>query len=405
MRVNPYSEGNQLRPDIALTESGSYVVAWIGESSEALNGVCARFYPGGQTQKEQVQIAGTKGMRCWDVDVVINEATGLVLITWVQGSKNGDTQADELYGRFYDLNGNAKGSAFKIQAQIEGYSVHEFDVATNYVDGQIQYVCVWEMFNTQTRTYDIYQKVISATSYSGSYYAVATGPATVVNQTKIYGQYDPQIASNQDTGEFYIVWVSDQNPATGADIYCRRFDRYGNPMSFMGTTDESLVNCYVKHVQGAPDVACNNDGVVIVWESFDDEEYNYNPTPDVKTDLHDYGVACRVFNYEGMPVYIMGTVYETINTGIETIEVAVEKEPGTVLKLDEGEFVINTTTTGDQWAPSVAVFDWTPGPNGLKVPRFVVAWAGPNEHAGEEIEDETNTLERRRRFDRFEHND
>jgi len=51
----------------------------IGESSEALNGVCARFYPGGQAQKEQVQVAGTKGMRCWDVDVSINETTGLVL--------------------------------------------------------------------------------------------------------------------------------------------------------------------------------------------------------------------------------------------------------------------------------------------------------------------------------------
>ena len=314
VRVNPYADGNQIAPDIALTEGGSFVVAWIGESSEALNGVCARFYPGGKAQKQQIQVAGTKGMRCWDVDVSINEENGLVLITWVQGSKDGDTQADELYGRFYDLNGNAKGAAFKIQSQIDGYSVQEFDVAAVSVGDSMNYVCVWKMYNAKSRTYDIYQKVITATDYNGSYYATGTG-VTLVNQTTAYGQYSPQICSNKDTGEYFITWVSDHVQANGADIYIRRFDAYGNPMTFLGTTDEALVNTYVKHVQGAPDVACNNDGVVIVWESYDAEEYNYNPDPESKTDLHDYGVACRVFNYAGEPVYVMGDVMETIDTG------------------------------------------------------------------------------------------
>ncbi|MBQ9128483.1 MAG: trypsin-like serine protease, partial [Thermoguttaceae bacterium] len=66
-RVNTYTTGNQIDPDIALTESGSYVVAWVGESDDALNGVCARFYPGGAAQAKQIQIAGRKGIRCWDV--------------------------------------------------------------------------------------------------------------------------------------------------------------------------------------------------------------------------------------------------------------------------------------------------------------------------------------------------
>ena len=391
VRVNPYSDGNQIDPDIALTESGSYVIAWIGESSEALNGVCARFYPGGQAQKAQIQVAGTKGMRCWDVDVAINEATGLVLITWVQGSKDGDVQADELYGRFYDLNGNAKGSAFKIQQQVDGYSVQDFDVAATTINGEICYVCVWQMFNAKNKTYDVYTKTISATDYNGSYYAVG-GDVTRVNQTTAYGQYAPEICSNKDTGEYYIVWVSDQVQANGADIYIRRFAADGTPMTFMGTTNETIVNCYVKNVQGAPDVSCNNDGVVVVWESYDAEEYNYNPDPDVKTDLHDYGVACRVFNYAGEPVYIMGEVMETIDTGLEKIQVAVKKNPGEVLKANEGEFVINTKTTGDQIYPSVAVFDWTAdSTTGLKVPRFVVSWAGPNERAGEQIEAENGT--------------
>ena len=160
----------------------------------------------------------------------------------------------------------------------------------------------------------------------------------------------------------------------------------------MGTTNEVLVNTYVKHIQGAPDVACNNDGVVVVWESYDAEEYNYDPDPANKTDLHDYGVACRVFNYAGEPVYVMGDVMGTIDTGYDKIEVAVKKNPGTVLSRVLGEFVINTTTTGDQFAPSVAVFDWiNDSTTGLAVPRFVVAWAGPNAHAAAELEPRAKT--------------
>ena len=158
-RVNSYSEGNQIDPDIDLTESGSYVITWIGESEDALNGVCARFYPGGKGQKTQIQIAGEHGTRCWDPDVCINEATGLVLITWMQGSKDSENQSDEMYGRFYDLNGNSKGAAFKIISETDEFkSIENFDVGSMVVNGAIEYVLVWEAYNESTKSFEVYQK-------------------------------------------------------------------------------------------------------------------------------------------------------------------------------------------------------------------------------------------------------
>ncbi|MDO5309716.1 MAG: trypsin-like peptidase domain-containing protein [Planctomycetia bacterium] len=385
-RVNSYSTGNQISPDIALTETGDYVVAWIGESSEALNGVCARFYPGGQAQQNQVQVAGTKGMRCWDVDVCISES-GLVLITWLQGSKDNGTEADEMYGRFYNVNGEALSTAFKIIPQIDSYSVEHFDVAPVTYNGQLNYVCVWQIYNKATKSFEIYQKVITA-HQRGKYYYATGGDYTRVNDTTIHGQYAPQIAASKNSDEYYIVWVSDQNQANGGDIYAKRFDTAGNSLVFLGTTGEALVNVQVKNVQGRPAVACNADGVVFAWESFDVEEYNYNSSVDVRLDQHDYGIAVRVFNSAGEPVYVTGDVLEEIN-GVEQL---VAYQYGQQVSRDLGEFVINTTTSGDQLHPTVAVFDWTQ--NGLsqyKIPKFVVSWAGPNPDAGEEIEDDDST--------------
>ena len=103
----------------------------------------------------------------------------------------------------------------------------------------------------------------------------------------------------------------------------------------------------------------------------------------IKQNQHDYGISCRAFNNAGDPIYIMGDILKEEN-GVEVLQTY---NYGDVLPKNEGEFIINSTTSGDQFHPSVAEFDWVNG-----VPKFVVAWAGPNPNAAEEIEDdETDT--------------
>ncbi len=371
-RVNTYSTGNQIHPDIALTESGSYVVAWVGESDDALNGVCARFYPGGAAQAKQVQIAGRKGIRCWNTDVQINEATGLVLITWIQGSTTREG-ADKVCGVYYDVNGEQKSEVFTV-AENGDQSVESFDVESAMVDGKLQYVVAWTVADPNTLTREVYQRSFVANYVGGEYVVEEIAGKTRVNETTTRGQYTPQIAIVDETGKYYVVWVSDQTQANGADIYARAYNADGSSASFLGTTGEALVNTTVAHRQHQPSVDANEDGVVFAWTSFDAEEFNYDS--DLREDRHDDGICVRVFNDAGQPV----------NVANEKLAL------GAVVGSNDGEFVINGTTAGYQTDPSVAIFDWELV-DGVLAPKFVVAWQGPNLNAGEAIEDEDGTTD------------
>ncbi|MBR4833814.1 MAG: trypsin-like serine protease [Thermoguttaceae bacterium] len=372
-RVNTYSIGNQIHPDIALTEGGSYVVSWVGESEDALNGVCARFYPGGAAQPKQVQIAGRKGIRCWNTDVQINEATGLVLITWIQGSTTREG-ADKVCGVYYDVNGEQKSEVFTV-AENGDQSVESFDVESAMVDGKLQYVVAWTVADPDTLTREVYQRAFVANYVGGEYVVEEIAGKTRVNENTTRGQYTPQIAivdEGPDAGKYYVVWVSDQTQANGADIYARAYNADGSAASFLGKTGEALVNTTVAHRQHQPSVDANEYGVVFAWTSFDAEEFNYDP--DLREDRHDDGICVRVFNAAGQPV----------NVANDRLAL------GAVVGSNEGEFVLNGTTAGYQTAPSVAIFDWELV-DGVYAPKFVVAWQGPNLNAGEAIEDEEGT--------------
>ncbi|MBQ2790601.1 MAG: hypothetical protein IJE97_13275, partial [Thermoguttaceae bacterium] len=368
--------GNQINPDIALTESGSYVVAWVGESDYALNGVCARFYPGGAAQAKQVQIAGRKGIRCWDVDVQINEATGLVWISWIQGSTTREG-ADTVCGVYYDVNGKQLSDVFTV-AQNGDQSVEAFDVESVMMrDDTLQYVVAWSVVDPDTLTREVYQRVFVAQKNSnGRYVAVEKLAKTRVNETTTRGQYSPQIAMVDDDGaahgKYYVVWVSDQTQGNqaGADIYARAYNiADGSSAEFLGTTGEARVNATTMHRQYMPSVDANSDGVGFTWTSYDAEEFNYDS--DLREDRHDDGVCVRVFNNAGQPVNVADEAYAR----------------GEVVGADQGEFVINSTSAGNQDMSSIAMFAWEDVGGEQPAPKFVVAWRGPNEFAGYALED------------------
>ncbi|MBR5244176.1 MAG: trypsin-like serine protease, partial [Thermoguttaceae bacterium] len=370
-RVNQYAAGNQIQPDVAMTENGSYVVAWVGESANALNGVCARFYGGGK--ENQIQIAGRKGIRCWDVDVQINEETGLVLISWLQGSTTNEG-ADQVCGVYYDIYGVKRSEVFTI-AENADRSVESFDVQGVRIHNKLHYVVVWSAGDKSTLTSEIYQRSFVA-SYVAGEYVVEYGQTTRVNETTTNGPYTPQIAmvdSGDDVGKYYVVWVSDQTQSNGADIYARAYHVDGGSLSFLGTTGEALVNTTTAHRQYLPSVDANSDGLIVAWASYDVEEYNYSQED--RVDQHDDGIAVRVFNSEGLPVNVAND----------------KLSRGEVVGMNEGEFVINSTTAGYQSVPSVSMFDWEETATAL-APKFVVAWQGPNPKAGEPIENLTNTV-------------
>ena len=126
---------------------------------------------------------------------------------------------------------------------------------------------------------------------------------------------DPDVASDAD-GDFVVVWHGRRDDASDWDVWARRYDTAGQPLG-----SEFVVNATVPGSQQAPSVAMEPDGdFIVAWQS-------------APRDGSDWDVYARRYNAAGQPL--------------------------------AGEFRVNATTAGDQWAPSVAV---------NAAGQFVIAW-------------------------------
>ncbi|MGZ8899069.1 MAG: hypothetical protein ACXW3Z_03155 [Limisphaerales bacterium] len=138
---------------------------------------------------------------------------------------------------------------------------------------------------------------------------------------------DPAVAVDHK-GNFVVVWSALKLAASGPpEIYARRFDRWGNPLS-----DEFQVNTFVPGFHGAPDVAMDHFGnFVISW--------NQGPFrgQQISQDGSGQGVFAQRFDTRCNAV--------------------------------GGEFQVNSVSAGNQFNSSVAL---------NKSGNFVIAWSSPD---------------------------
>jgi hypothetical protein len=194
---------------------------------------------------------------------------------------------------------------------------------------------------------------------------------TPVNAFTSGGQLTSSVAIDA-AGAFVVVWQGQDGDNLG--VKARRFDLFGGPLA-----DEFQVNTYTTAAQYAPRVARNDDGdFVVVWSSY------------VQTGEQAGGVFGQRFDPEGGPLggefhvntYTTGAQYGpavTMNASGRFVVVwtSVGQDGdgygvyGQRFDMDGtplgGEFQVNTTTTGNQYAPAVAM-DTIGG--------FFVVWSG-----------------------------
>lgn len=203
-------------------------------------------------------------------------------------------------------------------------------------DGVGSFVVVWE--SACSHGNDDALNSIQARRFSGA--GVALDPLDFqVNTVTQALQRRPDVAVHPE-GDFVVVWHSD-NSAGGEQysysIQARRFRADGSPIDPV----EFQVNTFTDYAQFIPRVATRPDGgFVVVWNTYDDEGY---------------GAAFRRYDADGVP-------------------------------LDAEEVPVNTWTTGNQAAPSIAV-----GADG----SFVIAW----ESSGSFGDDADLSSVQARRFD------
>jgi hypothetical protein len=140
-----------------------------------------------------------------------------------------------------------------------------------------------------------------------------------VNTITTGTQQNPAIACRPNC-DFVVVWQSDQEGSSDG-IFGQRFNENG---VLQGS--EFAVNAFTTNTQSSPAAAIDTLGnFVVVWQSFSE-------------DGSGFGIVGRRFATNGTPL--------------------------------SGDFVVNTTTTGDQTDPSIAM---TTGG------QFVIAWQSPND--------------------------
>ena len=152
--------------------------------------------------------------------------------------------------------------------------------------------------------------------------AGALAPEAVGNTIGGIAQPSSQQIALAPDGSYVLVWRDWLSDGDNYGVWMRRYDANGNPLA-----GQQLVNTTTTSAQNAPDIAMDALGnFVIVWRSLDQEGGAGNNT---------WGVYAQRFLANGSP--------------------------------NGGEFRVNSTISGDQDAPSVAI---------NATGDFVVAWHG-----------------------------
>ncbi|MDO4586169.1 MAG: trypsin-like serine protease [Planctomycetia bacterium] len=375
--VNVYTNGNQMSPDVAMSDYGDYVVVWTGTGRESQMGAFARFYPDGSAQAVQVFVSSADRL-CYDAKVTIDSDLGLVLITWREGSKNYTIEGDKVLGRYYNLSGKALGNQFELLN--EGvFSVVDYDIDSTNIDGEDTFVVTWSVLNAESR----YDKDVYAKSFQTSsvYTPIETLPKFRVNQTILGAQYDPQVAVETD-GDFHIVWVNTLDGLT--DIYGRSYQSNGTSKTLLGTTNEVLINVTTANRQFEPALSVSPDGggLVVTYTSFDSEPYNYDE--DTNENLHDESILARVLTASADGFVAID------NTTLKAMVSYLTLSPNEENK--NGEFLVNQYYNKDQYESAISVYGCGSITDGTtSIPLFVTAWTGPNPLYGSDLANDDNS--------------
>ncbi|MCA9095781.1 MAG: hypothetical protein KDA68_20015, partial [Planctomycetaceae bacterium] len=196
----------------------------------------------------------------------------------------------------------------------------------------------------------------------------AAGLETLVNSHTLGSQVQPAIASDAD-GDYVVVWASQQD-GSSYGIYAQRFNAAGVPQG-----SEFRVNTHTTNSQSHPEVAMDAVGnFVVVWNS--DGQ-----------DGSDIGVYAQRYDASGTPLGGEFRVNTETNGAQRDPHVAIDADGDAVVVwysdgqdgggfgvygqrfnssgFQGGEFLVNTTTGGNQALADVAI-----DTNG----NFVVAW-------------------------------
>ncbi|MDL2336987.1 MAG: hypothetical protein QFE16_04010, partial [Pseudomonadota bacterium] len=303
--VNTFRTGEQINPDMVVLADGTYVTVWQSYSQDALNsyGVYYQRYSATGAAIGAESRANSVAAGDQTNPHVAATSDGGFVVTW----DGADVSAEGVFAQRFSASGTAQGAAFGVNTTTSS-TQYQSNVA-GYTGG---FVTAWVSYNGG---YDVYlQRWNNDGSKAGVETLVGTAPGVATAQAGT--QQTPEIAATAN-GNLVIVWT-DQGGNDGGSygVYGRRYDAAANTFS-----STFLVNNTTTGAQYEPHVAMFGDGsFVVVWRSD---------------------------GQDGSGAGIYAQRYDTAGA-----------KAG-------GEFIVNQSTTGNQYEPSVT---------SLSTGGFVVSW-------------------------------
>jgi hypothetical protein len=225
---------------------------------------------------------------------VAADATGNYVVVWAGDGQDGSGYG--IFGQRYNSSGSALGSEFPINT-INANHQSQPSVAMSPTGA---FVVTWTSLNSTTAE-DVYVRRFNAAG-------AALDPIEVqVNTFTAGNQESPHVAMD-GTGNFVVVWDSQDQDGSSYGVYARRFSSAGTALS-----GEFLVNQYTTDLQADPTIAMDRAGdFVIAWNSG-------NLT--TGQDGSFYGIFARRYNSAGVAVSNEFQV-NTYTTDYQTLPVA-----------------------------------------------------------------------------------
>jgi hypothetical protein len=301
--VNTFETGSQAEASVAMDAAGNFVVTWSSSEQEGssdqegifdLGGIYAqRFTASGNLLGEEFHVnTFTEDLQY--APQVAMDADGDFVIAWVSRH---DFGSEGVYAQRFSRLGVAQGEEFRVNSYTTG-NQNQPSVAMRD-DGA--FVVAWESGGQDGDREGVYAQRYSAAG-------VAQGGEFRVNTTVTGRQSGPGVAMDAD-GDFVIAWSSIGQIGPGWSAHARRFNLAGTPQGaeFQVSAFPTGLLPGSYPVKTAMDARGN---FVITWMS-------------VGQDGDRNGIHARQYTDAGIPL--------------------------------GGEFRVNTFTTGDQGAPSVAM--------------------------------------------------
>jgi hypothetical protein len=257
---------------IAVKPSGDFNIVWYDFRSGSDNDIyCQRYdFEGTQLGYNFKVNDDTVGAEQFNPDIAADDI-GNFMIVWTDYREYGYPRYSDIYGRFYDYDGNPIGANIVINVNASTNKSPSVDV-----DGDGNFIITW--YDMRYGNWDIF-----AQRYSSGFQPIG-GNFKVNDDNGTAYQHNPRVSA-ADEGSFVIVWKD--NRTGNDDIFAQVFDRDANPVGGNIKINSDAGDSR----QDFPDIGCDPGGnFVVAWHDYRNGSY-----PD------DADIYARKFYADGSP--------------------------------------------------------------------------------------------------------